>query len=123
MIDSIPKKIRNLYKVSFDIDQIHLINLTATRGKWIDQSQSHNIFIKGSSGKQIHNIYMHAWKTGLKTTYYLRSLAASQIEKSTLNESYGFTQKRKDKHIDINSNENITTKACKIEDPECEACQ
>ncbi len=95
MIDRIPQEIKDLYKVSFDIDPHCLIDLTAVRGKWIDQSQSHNVFIKGSSGKQLNDIYMHAWESGLKTTYYLRSLAVSQIEKSTLNvDRYGYTQKR-----------------------------
>ena len=71
------------------------LRLTAARGKWIDQSQSHNVFMKGASGKKLAEIYMAAWKMGLKTTYYLRTLAASQIEKSTLDaEKYGFTQKR-----------------------------
>ena len=65
-------------------DPVWLIEITAARGKWIDQSQSHNVFMKGVSGKKLHDIYMTAWKTGLKTTYYLRTLGASQIEKSTL---------------------------------------
>ena len=111
MIDRIPKELKELYKVSFDINPLRLIDLTAIRGKWIDQSQSHNVFVKGSSGKQIHDIYMHAWESGLKTTYYLRSLAASQIEKSTLSAEYGYTQKRmyekglqeSDAHVDTNT--------------------
>jgi ribonucleoside-diphosphate reductase alpha chain len=86
---------KNLYKEAFEIDPAHLINVTAARGKWIDQSQSHNVFMKGASGKKLHEIYMAAWETGLKTTYYLRTLGASQIEKSTLDaKKYGYTQKR-----------------------------
>ena len=69
--------------------------MTAERGKWIDQSQSHNVFMKGVSGKMLDDIYMTAWKLGLKTTYYLRTLGATQIEKSTLDaKKFGFTQKR-----------------------------
>ena len=72
-----------------------LIKITAARGKWIDQSQSHNVFMKGVSGKKLNDIYMAAWNAGLKTTYYLRTLGASQIEKSTLmQKNLAYTQKR-----------------------------
>lgn len=95
MIESIPAELRNKYREAFEIEPEVLLKLTALRGKWIDQSQSHNIFMKGVSGKRMHEIYMAAWKMGLKTTYYLRTLAASQIEKSTLDaKKFGFTQKR-----------------------------
>ena len=68
----------------------------------IDESQSFNLFIKGVSGTKLSETYLYAWEKGLKTTYYLRSLAASQIEKSTLNaEKYGFTQKREYKNFDV----------------------
>ena len=94
-IAAIPQEIRKLYRVSFDIEPKVLIDLTAVRAKWIDQSQSHNVFVKGTSGKQINDIYFYAWDCGLKTTYYLRSLGASQIEKSTLSgKQYGYTQTR-----------------------------
>jgi ribonucleoside-diphosphate reductase alpha chain len=94
-IDRIPAELRELYKEAFEVDPVHLVRVTAARAKWIDQSQSHNVFMRGSSGKQLHDIYMTAWETGLKTTYYLRTLAASQIEKSTLDaKKYGYTQKR-----------------------------
>lgn len=94
-IEEIPEDIKTLYKETFEIDSIALLKLTAVRAKWIDQSQSHNVFLKGVSGKRLHDTYMQAWKMGLKTTYYLRTLAASQIEKSTLNaKEYGYTQKR-----------------------------
>jgi ribonucleoside-diphosphate reductase alpha chain len=81
-IDAIPKDIRETYKETFGIDSEWLIRAAAVRGKWIDQSQSLNIFVKGSSGKRLSEIYMYAWKMGLKTTYYLRSLAATSIEQS-----------------------------------------
>jgi ribonucleoside-diphosphate reductase alpha chain len=95
MIDEIPEDLRALYREAFDIDPIRMIELTAHRAKWIDQSQSHNVFMRGTSGKMLNQIYMAAWEMGLKTTYYLRTLGASQIEKSTLDaKKYGYTQKR-----------------------------
>ena len=71
------------------------MKITAHRGKWIDQSQSFNIFVQGVSGKQLSDIYMAAWDQGLKTTYYLRSMAISQVEKSTVDSSeFGSMHKR-----------------------------
>lgn len=94
-IEAVPEEIRSRYLEAFEIDPVVLMRFTARRGKWIDQSQSHNIFMKGTSGRQLDRIYKSAWRMGLKTTYYLRSLAASQVEKSTLDAKvYGFTQKR-----------------------------
>ncbi|MDO8467928.1 MAG: ribonucleoside-diphosphate reductase subunit alpha [Nanoarchaeota archaeon] len=102
LIAGIPDELKRKYKEVFDIDAKHLIDITAARGKWIDQSQSFNLFIKGVSGTKLSETYLYAWEKGLKTTYYLRSLAASQIEKSTLNaEKYGFTQKREYKNFDV----------------------
>ena len=83
------------YKEVFEIDPEWFIEITAARGKWIDQSQSHNVFMKGVSGKKLNDIYITCMEIGLKTTYYLRTLGASQIEKSTLDaKKFGFTQKR-----------------------------
>jgi len=94
-IEEIPDYIRNKYKEAFEIDAVWLVRAAAHRGKWIDQSQSLNIFFKGTSGKEISDIYLYAWMMGLKTTYYLRSLAASQVEKSTVNTAeFGSTHKR-----------------------------
>ncbi|HEV8632137.1 MAG TPA: ribonucleoside-diphosphate reductase subunit alpha, partial [Thermoanaerobaculia bacterium] len=94
-IPAIPAAIKAKYKEAFEVDPIWALRLTAARAKWVDQSQSHNVFMKGSSGKLLNDIYVSAWKMGLKTTYYLRTLAASQIEKSTLDAGkFGFTQKR-----------------------------
>lgn len=114
-IERIPIKLKNRYKTCFEVDQFKAIELTALRGKWIDQSQSHNIFYGGKSGKEILDLYIHAWTWGLKTTYYLRTLSKTKIEKSTLDaKKYGYTQKRE---------EEPKPKLCKINDPECEACQ
>ena len=146
-IAGIPDKLKDKYKEAFDIDATSLIDIAAARGKWIDQSQSLNIFIQGVSGKKLDDTYMYAWSKGLKTTYYLRGMAATQIEKSTLDaQKYGFTQKREtNKETNVKtSTENdkikispIVTKPinavieskkappklCLIEDPDCEACQ
>ncbi|MBR9699704.1 ribonucleoside-diphosphate reductase subunit alpha [Candidatus Woesearchaeota archaeon] len=95
MIAGLPDELKEKYKEAFEIDPEWLTQIAAARAKWIDQSQSYNIFLKGTSGKKLSEVYFTAWKHGLKTTYYLRSLAASQIEKSTLDASkFGFTQKR-----------------------------
>lgn len=82
-IASVPPEIKAKYKETFEIDSKVFINLAAFRGKWIDQSQSLNLFYKGTSGKDIADMYMYAYDMGLKTTYYLRTLAASGVEKAT----------------------------------------
>lgn len=83
-IDIIPKVLRDKYKETFAIEPEWVIKAAAVRGKWIDQSQSVNLFLKTTSGKRISDVYMYAWKAGLKTTYYLRTLAATSVEKSTV---------------------------------------
>jgi ribonucleoside-diphosphate reductase alpha chain len=158
-ISGIPQHLKDKYKEAFEVDPEWLLEVSAARGKWIDQSQSHNVFMKGVSGKKLHDIYFTAWKKGLKTTYYLRTMAASQIEKSTLDASkYGYTQKREyknevDQQLEKSQSEvrvqptpqtpqeraaaqataiaskimpNMEAPApnlCRIEDPDCEACQ
>ena len=95
LIGEIPQHIREKYKETFQIEPYWLIKAGAYRGKWIDQSQSMNIYYAGTSGKDINDIYLKAWEMGLKTTYYLRTLAASQVEKSTVNTAeFGSTHKR-----------------------------
>jgi ribonucleoside-diphosphate reductase alpha chain len=83
-ITSIPPRLRNKYKSVFEVGINWLVKIAAYRGKWIDQAQSFNIFFHGTSGKALSDVYMHAWHLGLKTTYYLRSLGATSVEKSTL---------------------------------------
>jgi ribonucleoside-diphosphate reductase alpha chain len=95
-IEEIPAHVRAKYKEVFDISPEWLIKAAAHRGKWIDQSQSLNIYYSGTSGADIDRIYQYAWEMGLKTTYYLRTLAASQVEKSTVSASeFGATHIRK----------------------------
>ncbi len=86
-IPDVPQDLKDKYKEVFEIDPRWLIKAAAYRGKWIDQSQSLNIFYSGKSGKEINDIYLYAWDMGVKTTYYLRTMAASQVEKSTVNTS------------------------------------
>jgi ribonucleoside-diphosphate reductase alpha chain len=94
-IPQVPAHLKDKYKEVFEIDPSWLIKSAAHRGKWVDQSQSLNIYFAGSSGRELANIYEYAWSLGLKTTYYLRSLGASQVEKSTVNASeFGSTHKR-----------------------------
>ncbi len=83
-IPEVPQDLKEKYKEVFEIDSRWLIKAAAFRGKWIDQSQSLNIFYAGKSGKEINDIYLYAWDMGVKTTYYLRTMAASQVEKSTV---------------------------------------
>lgn len=83
-IPSVPVELKLKYKETFEIDMRWLVKAAAYRGKWIDQSQSLNIFFSGTSGKELSDLYIYAWDMGLKTTYYLRSLAATQVEKSTV---------------------------------------
>lgn len=94
-IAEIPRDLRKKYKEVFEIDSRWLIDAAARRAKWIDQSQSLNIFFRGTSGKELSDIYFYAWRKGLKTTYYLRTLGASQVEKSTVSVAeFGNTHKR-----------------------------
>ena len=94
-IPTVPAHLKDKYKEVFQIDPSWLIKSAAHRGKWVDQSQSLNIYFAGTSGRELANIYEYAWSLGLKTTYYLRSLGASQVEKSTVNASeFGSTHKR-----------------------------
>mgnify|MGYP000209321075 FL=1 len=132
-IEAIPEDLRELYRGAFEIDPRHQLRLTAHRQTWIDQSVSHNVFFPSTDGTLLDDIYTTAWELGLKTTYYLRTLGASQVEKSTLDLSeYGKTQ-----HRDASGDpEDGTTRSnetdrdqgghsdlASVEDPTCDACQ
>ena len=114
-ISEIPREIRDQYKEAFEIDPFWVIRHGAVRGKWIDQSQSINIFAGTSSGRIISDIYVNAWKSGLKTTYYLRSLGASAIEKSTLDINKKFDE--------VQASIDAPALECKVKGEDCEACQ
>lgn len=82
-IEKVPLAIKQLFLTSFEIDPSWIISCAIRRQKWIDMGQSLNLYLSEPSGKKMHEMYFLAWKGGLKTTYYLRTLAATQIEKST----------------------------------------
>ncbi|CAM2943887.1 ribonucleoside-diphosphate reductase, alpha subunit [Legionella steigerwaltii] len=112
-ISRIPAELKQRYATSFEIDPIWLVDAASRRQKWIDQAQSLNIYMAQPSGKKLDQLYMHAWIRGLKTTYYLRSLGASNAEKSTVTDGA------------LNAVKIIAEepKVCSILDPDCEACQ
>lgn len=83
-IGRIPLEIRQRYLTAFEIEPKWLIECAVQRQKWIDQGQSLNLYLPDPSGRKLNDMYMLAWQKGLKTTYYLRTLAATQVEKSTL---------------------------------------
>ncbi len=83
-IVELPEELRGRYKEVFEIDAHWIVRHGAARAKWLDQSQSVNIFTTSHSGKFISDVYITAWKMGMKTTYYLRTLAATSIEQSTI---------------------------------------
>ncbi|MBL6723267.1 MAG: ribonucleoside-diphosphate reductase subunit alpha [Candidatus Margulisbacteria bacterium] len=133
-IPEIPSEIRSLFKETFDIDMAWIIKAAARRGKWIDQSASTNIFVNSTSGKYLNDIYTLAWNSGLKTTYYLRSLGATQVLKTTgqaetaINEPE--TQEKPTlsaESISVAKKENNDQQPelmmCKLNDPTCEACE
>jgi ribonucleoside-diphosphate reductase alpha chain len=83
-IDRVPPEIRSLYATAFEVDSKWIVEAAARRQKWIDQAQSLNIYMAGASGKKLDDTYKLAWLRGLKTTYYLRTLGATNAEKSTV---------------------------------------
>ncbi|MBG90516.1 MAG: ribonucleoside-diphosphate reductase subunit alpha [Actinobacteria bacterium] len=125
-IDSIPESIRDKYKETFEIDMKWLTDCASNRMKWIDQSCSTNIFMKTQSGKALSEVYLDAWRKGLKTTYYLRTLAATQVINTTAQaamdaEPAGDTNAQP--HTQAAPVMAGSAQACSILDPECEACQ
>jgi|CXWL01.1.fsa_nt_gi ribonucleoside-diphosphate reductase alpha chain len=123
-IDRIPENIRTLYATAFEMEPSWLIEAGARRQKWIDQSQSLNIYMAGVSGKKLDETYKLAWLRGLKTTYYLRSLGATAAEKSTVRAgslnavpSDGGMAKTT---MEVTS---VEIKYCAIDDESCESCQ
>jgi len=113
-ISRVPDDLKTLYQTCFEIDTRWLVEAAARRQKWIDQSQSLNLYIPDTDGKKLDSAYKLAWIRGLKTTYYLRSLGATHVEKSTTDNSGSA--------LNAVSN-NTEDKQCLIDDPECEACQ
>lgn len=121
-IGDIPADVRELYRGAFEIDPRHQLRLTAQRGVWIDQSQSHNVFFPSTDGSLLDSVYRTAWKLGLKTTYYLRTLGASSIEKSTIDmNEYDDTARRSSQENDDGGTDRCDLPT--VADPTCDACQ
>ncbi|QDQ25591.1 ribonucleoside-diphosphate reductase subunit alpha [Chitinimonas arctica] len=134
-IDRIPADLKAIYATAFEVEADWLVECASRRQKWIDQAQSLNIYMAGASGKKMDDLYKLAWIRGLKTTYYLRTLAATAAEKSTgkggeLNSvpvggGYGAAAPAAVAASGTGAGEGAAEEAkfCRIEDPECEACQ
>jgi ribonucleoside-diphosphate reductase alpha chain len=114
-IDRVPEDLKQLYATAFEIEPTWLIQAAARRQKWIDQAQSLNLYIAEPSGKKLDALYRQAWRSGLKTTYYLRSRSATHVERSTL--------KGTDGKLNAVQVEMAAGRTCAINDPTCEACQ
>jgi len=111
-IASVPEDLKLIYRTAFEVDPRWLVEAGSRRQKWIDQAQSLNLYMAEPSGKKLDNLYKLAWVRGLKTTYYLRSLSATGLEKTSPSSEEGKTAEA-----------TAAPKACLISDPECEACQ
>jgi ribonucleoside-diphosphate reductase alpha chain len=135
-IDRVPANLRQLYATAFEIDAKWIVEAGARRQKWIDQAQSLNIYMAGASGKKLDESYKLAWIRGLKTSYYLRTLAATSAEKSTgqggeLNavSASGGAATAAGLATSIRASAprmqplEAEPKYCKIDDPNCESCQ
>ncbi|AGF47162.1 ribonucleoside-diphosphate reductase alpha chain [Candidatus Kinetoplastibacterium desouzaii TCC079E] len=122
-IDRIPASIKELYNTAFEIEPEWLIHCASRRQKWIDQAQSLNIYMSGVSGKKLDEIYKLAWIKGLKTTYYLRTLAATSAEKSTGKGGELNSVRADISHITSPNNKNISCPINRSDDSECEVCQ
>ena len=117
-IDRIPADLKAIYSTAFEVEPRWLVESASRRQKWIDQAQSLNLYINNANGTKLDITYRMAWFSGLKTTYYLRSLAATGTEKSTIDTgtlnavSKGAT-----------GGPAPVPLACSLDDPDCEACQ
>jgi ribonucleoside-diphosphate reductase alpha chain len=110
-IERIPDELKKVYLTAFEIDPEWILECGARRQKWIDMGQSLNLYMSEPSGKKLHDMYLLSWKKGLKTTYYLRSLGATQIEKSTLDINKRGLQPRWMKNKSASSNVNVEREA------------
>lgn len=128
-IERIPAAIKKQYPTAFEIDPEWILECASRRQKWLDMGQSLNLYLAEPSGKKLNNMYMMAWKKGLKTTYYLRSTGATQIEKSTTDVNKRGLQPRWMKNASASSNIKVTRNdggqnapVCNLEEG-CESCQ
>ena len=124
-ISRIPDDVKKLFSTAFEVEPKYIVESASRRQKWIDQAQSLNLYIGNADGKKLDITYRMAWYSGLKTTYYLRSIAATSTEKSTV-------QQGKLNAVSSDVNQTSTKElgapapvptACSLDDPDCEACQ
>lgn len=114
-IERISDELKQLYATAFELDPRWLVEAASRRQKWIDQGQSLNLYMSEPDGKKLDTLYKLAWIRGLKTTYYLRSMGATHVEKSTLTDGK-LNAVQNEQHTE-------TAKVCSILDPDCESCQ
>ncbi|WP_020498979.1 ribonucleoside-diphosphate reductase subunit alpha [Sciscionella marina] len=129
-IDRISAELKRRYATAFEVEAHWLVAAAARRQKWIDQAQSLNLYLAEPSGRKLDELYRLAWRSGLKTTYYLRSSSATSVEKSTLRGTDGKLNAVPTAPAAAPSptatpapTATATAVACSIEDPDCEACQ
>ncbi|MGB0219078.1 MAG: ribonucleoside-diphosphate reductase subunit alpha [Sinimarinibacterium flocculans] len=138
-IDRIPADLKDIYKCAFEIDAKRLVDAASRRQKWIDQAQSLNLYMREPSGKKLDELYKHAWISGLKTTYYLRTMGATHAEKTTISDNRlnavggssggigakpaAATAKPVAEPPVLAASDVGGAKVCSILDPDCEACQ
>ena len=121
-IDDIPGDLRAVYRTAWEVPMRSLIDMGASRGAFIDQSQSLNLFMESPTIGKLSSMYLHAWKTGLKTTYYLRSRPATRINKTTTNGT-GAAPPPDGEPAAKPAFTDAEAVACSLENPEaCEAC-
>jgi ribonucleoside-diphosphate reductase alpha chain len=122
-IDRIPADLKAQYSTAFEIEPRWIVEAASRRQKWIDQAQSLNLYIAGANGKKLDITYRMAWLSGLKTTYYLRALAATSTEKSTVSSNKLNAVSSGAAPATEAAGPAEVPKACSIDDPDCEACQ
>jgi ribonucleoside-diphosphate reductase alpha chain len=123
-IDRVPDELKALYATAFEVEPQWLVEAAARRQKWIDQAQSLNIYMAGASGKRLDETYKLAWKRGLKTTYYLRTSTANQVEKSTVKAgSHNAVVAAPAAQVQAVTPPATDVAFCAIDDEGCEACQ
>ncbi|MEY2618344.1 MAG: hypothetical protein RL522_1346 [Pseudomonadota bacterium] len=137
-IDRVPQEVKALYATAFEVETTWLVEAAARRQKWIDQAQSLNIYMAGVSGKKLDDTYKLAWIRGLKTTYYLRTISATQSEKSTVTSGRLNAVSSGEAPQGMSALEAAAAAAraqmdaavpatdikfCGVDDPTCEACQ
>ena len=126
-ISRIPDDIKKLFSTAFEVEPQYIVEAASRRQKWIDQAQSLNLYIGNANGKKLDLTYRMAWYSGLKTTYYLRSIAATTTEKSTINQGTLNAVSSQAESVpevpyELGAPAPVP-EACSLDDPDCEACQ